>query len=274
MGQIVDRERMTKPPLIEAIFELKWAMTALTGPAGAGTVVDPDYQLFVGMLFECVRDRYPHYAKLPAAEVPPEMIPHGVQYQFRTADNAWPLLQVGPGVITVNAVPPYQWAEDFGPRVDHALEAVWRAHPQASAIRPVGAMLRYIDGVEFDFSREDVTEFLAGLGVRLGLPDPSCAQVGARGHPQSLDLRVSLDLDQPGTTMETRYVTGVMRSRPALIWETMVAVGGDRTPTDAQAIGIWKEMAHERCSEWFFSSVQGRVEAMLCEEERDGHPMA
>jgi len=264
----MDLDKLTQPPLIEAVFELKWTVGEPGSPILPGVVVDPEYQLFVGMLYEAIRETYPVHTKLPLAEMPAEMVPHRVQHQFRPGEQAWPLLQAGPGIVTANMAPEqqeYHWT-DFGPRVADAVKAVWTSHPRSAELHPAAVVLRYIDGIEFDYGKESILAPLACLGVNLGVDTEVCAKVGATGLPRTLDLRVSLVLEQVGSVLEARYVTGVMKGKPALIWETVVLAQDAAVPTTPEEIVKWAETAHETCREWFRASVRGQLEERLCSQ--------
>ena len=91
-------EKLTHPPLIEAILEVRWQLQQ----QAPGVAVDPKYKLLVGRLYDRLSRDYPFYEPLPTASMPDEMLGYVVQHRFRTADGAWPLVQVGPGLVTLN----------------------------------------------------------------------------------------------------------------------------------------------------------------------------
>lgn len=82
-------------PLVEAILEVKWALTSPT----PGVQIDPHYKILLGRLYDKVCEQYPEHEQLPTATVPDEIVGHTVQHRFRYAPNDWPLIQVGPGIF-------------------------------------------------------------------------------------------------------------------------------------------------------------------------------
>ena len=48
-------------PLIEAILEVKWALTS----SGPGVQIDPHYKILLGRLYYKVQEDYPEHEQLP-----------------------------------------------------------------------------------------------------------------------------------------------------------------------------------------------------------------
>src|SRR5438034_9047205 len=86
-------------PLVEALVEIRWQ---LEPGSATGLSRDPHYKFLLGKLFETVKARFPHHEELPAASVPEEMTSHVVHHRFRKTPSGWPLIQVGPGIFSVN----------------------------------------------------------------------------------------------------------------------------------------------------------------------------
>ena len=85
-------------PLVEAIFELKWKLIQ----QDTGIYIDPHYKILIGSLYEKIKDKYPFYEQLETARMPDEIAAYLVQHRFRVKENDWPLIQIGPGIITLN----------------------------------------------------------------------------------------------------------------------------------------------------------------------------
>lgn len=91
-------EKLTHPPLVEAILEVRWQLQEQV----PGVAVDPKYKLLVGRLYDRLSRDYPFHEPLPTASMPDEMLGYVVQHRFRAAEGVWPLVQVGPGLVTLN----------------------------------------------------------------------------------------------------------------------------------------------------------------------------
>src|SRR3989304_4360283 len=129
------KERKNKP-LVEAIFEVRWKLQG----APPGPVIDPHYKLLLGRLFDRFLKDYPEHEQLPAANIPDEIAGYIIQHRFRVAANKWPLVQVGPGVFSVNSTSDYIWP-DFRLRVETALEKLYDAHPKVTDLKVTNLIL-------------------------------------------------------------------------------------------------------------------------------------
>jgi uncharacterized protein (TIGR04255 family) len=159
----VPRKDLKNKPLVEAILEIKWRLVPavkVSGPAQmAVPALDPHYRLLLGRLYDRFQKDYPVHEQLPTANLPDEMVGQVVQHRFRVAKDDWPLVQVGPGVFTVNDTRDYTWT-DFQRRAREAVGRLYDAHPAVSELRIQSLVLRYIDAVEYNYDQEDAFAFL------------------------------------------------------------------------------------------------------------------
>ena len=187
-------------PLVEAILELRWTLES----GGPGVSRDPHYRLLLGRFSERVQEEYSSYGVLPTANFPDEMVAHIVQHQFRVKQNAWPLLQIGPGIITVNDTDGYTWT-DFQRRCEGAVAKLVDAHPKASDLMPERITLRYIDAVDFDHTKDNILGFLSDkMKVRLELPENLFADGLVSTQPSAFNWQVSFPLTKPKGTVSLR----------------------------------------------------------------------
>ena len=124
-------------PLVEAIFEARWAPPA-------GTTVDSNYKLFVGRFFDRLLKKYPEPEDLPTASMPEAFVYGQVQQRFRAEKGGWPVVQVGPGVVTVNDTTRYSW-ENFQPRCSEVVDTVFEAYPKPENLHFIALQLRHIE---------------------------------------------------------------------------------------------------------------------------------
>jgi uncharacterized protein (TIGR04255 family) len=119
------------PPLAEVIAEIHWELVPLKSVPGGG--VDPSFEPFSGAINGIFADNgYTHIERMIPDQVPLEFLAHKVVSRFRTSANKWPLFQIGPGLLTVNIVPPYQGWSSFAPALKLGFEALHKAYPSAS----------------------------------------------------------------------------------------------------------------------------------------------
>jgi uncharacterized protein (TIGR04255 family) len=113
---------------------------------------DPHYRLLLGRLFDRFQNEYPVHEQLPTASMPDELVGHIVQHRFRSAKDEWPLVQVGPGVFTVNDTHRYTWT-DYRQRANEAVLRLYDAHPNVAEFHIQSILLRYIDAVGYNYNR-------------------------------------------------------------------------------------------------------------------------
>lgn len=259
--------KLAAPPLGEAWLELRWHLKEVGLP---GLLQDPDYPFALGAFFSAVRSRYPHKTDLEASRAPLEMLPHVLRHQFWSGEGKWPVLQLGPGVASVNFTQPYSWGvfktEALYLR-SKLLEAYSGKFPQLDIV-----ILRYLNAEPFNFSEHNVLEFLrSGLNTTLILPKYVPGEFASKVIPTSLNLRATFDLSAPKGTGALTLATGARSLTPTLgvpenptnvtIWQLEVASGGADAPDMPSEFGFsrWLDQAHAAIHEWFFSFIEGKL---------------
>ena len=257
--------QLKNAPLVEALLEIRWKLEKV----GPDVFVDPGYKLAAGRLYDRLRERFGFINPLPLAEFPDEMSAFRAKIQFRKQRNGWPLVQLGPGVATLNFTSPYTW-DDFEeaaqfvlPRLVEAYKGVGSEQGDAG-LSVIGAQLRYINAVALDWLQEDVLEFLnESLHTAVSLPDGICQSAFIGGPPASLTLQIGYPLRVPPGRGIVRLATGHKAQEPALIWEIVVHSENEDAPklTDLQTFWDWLGSAHDVIEDWFFTLIEGGLEA-------------
>ena len=109
---MIRRKVLKNKPLVEAIFELRWELEEQV----SGAKTDPHYKILIGRMYDRVKDDYPYHEELPTATIPDEIAGYIIQHRFRKDKDMWPLIQVGPGIVTLNDTEGYVW-DDFEERI-------------------------------------------------------------------------------------------------------------------------------------------------------------
>ena len=251
----MDKKDLKNKPLVEAILELKWAL-----PSQPTQGIDPHYRLLLGRLSERVEKDYPFHEPLPTAQIPDEMAVQMAQHRFRTGQAKWPLIQIGPGIMTVNETDGYTWG-DFKARCETAVKYLFEAHPAKNAFAVQGLTLRYIDAVEVDFSKESIFSFLRSkMKVAMSLPEALFDGNRVNSTPVAFNWQSSFLHDDPGGLVTLRFAVGKHKDKPALIWETLVQAGHDRMPSIPGGFSEWIDKAHGLTNDWFFKLIEGELE--------------
>lgn len=202
-------KQLKNKPLVEAILELRWA-------------ADTSYKILLGRLFDRLTPRYPYYEQLPTAAIPDDMCWQIVQHRFRHAEGAWPLVQVGPGILTFNSAQDYTW-ELFKPGADFAVRTLLEAHPKQESLKLSHLVLRYIDAVDVDYLTDDVLEFLRNnMKLQLALPPGLFSEHEIEQRPQSFAWEISFKSIDPLGLVSLRFATGQRNGTPSLVWKRLL----------------------------------------------------
>ncbi|HUT03134.1 MAG TPA: TIGR04255 family protein [bacterium] len=251
--------KLSNKPLVEAILELKWELEKIA----KGVRRDPMYPFYVGKFHDLLKDDYSHIDRLAAAQLPDEITPHEVKYRFRKAKGAYPLIQAGPGVATLNFTDEYHWdaflaaAKDF---LRNLVEAYGlggeEPKPRFSSI-----LLRYINAVQVDPRDTDIIEYMsAKLHTKVALPDQVAASPQISGDPVGFYLSMSYPLNRPEGVGTIRLATGQSSGKPAVIWELNIQSQKEQSPREVDECELWLKNAHEVAESWFFNLIKGELE--------------
>lgn len=245
-------DNLTSKPLVEAIFELRWGLYGAPGLA-----VDPYYQMLIGQLYSAIKGNYPVWERLPTAEVPEHFAPYTPHHRFRVADEQWPLVQIGPGILTINDTESYDWGT-FNPRCAAIVDALFGIYPNANEqLRIFEVTLRYVDAD--NLLDHSALEFLEELKVSVNLS--SVLFEGGRIGSQNFGVGLSLAYPtlQPRGLFQVSYNKGRKNGEDAIIWETQVLSRGVDAPSHPEAIKDWLYEAHETAHDWFFRQIDGKL---------------
>lgn len=250
-------------PLVETWLDLRWQ---LQRGSQEGFFLDPQFPLALGTFYQSVRERFGYQESLPSSTAPLELLPHVVRYRFRPAPDKWPLLQLGPGVATVNFTRPYSWRE-FKEAALYLRAKLTTSYE--IGLRPHGISLQYRNAVPCSYSSGDLLAFLKGkLNTAIKLPPHIPGPVGAPDVPVNMDIAFTYNLERPRGTGIIQCFTGTKRSETEdhqetgtehLLFELRVMSQEDGVPdyTDQAQFEDWLESAHAVIHEWFFSLIAG-----------------
>lgn len=250
-------------PLLEAILEVRWGQSQQSSPEDEK--LDPNYRLLLGRFSMQVEEDYPYHEALPTAQIPDDMVVNLAQHRFRVGAQSWPLLQMGPGLMTVNETQGYDW-DDFRARCEKAVESLVQSHPQRNELAIQSLSLRYINAINVDFRKENVFEYLAGkLQTRISLPDSLFSGTTVDSNPNSFNWQVSYPTTGPNEAITMRYAMGKRDEKPALIWELQVKRHYVAKTLDLKSFPGWLATAHDLIDSWFLKLTEGDLRRSFSE---------
>lgn len=249
----IQKKDLKYKPLIEAILEVKWGLKTAE-PKGFG--VDPNYRILLGRFYERIQSKYPVHDALPSASIPDQLVEKTAQHRFRIKADSWPLIQLGPGLLTVNETSGYTWL-DFKGRCEAAIEQFLDAYPEKGGPSIEELTLWYIDAVDFDYKADNVFVFLREkLKIKIEVPESLFTDVPVGKNPSSFKWEVSYPLSNPKGRIRLRVGTGVREGKPVLLWETLV-VSKIGEISSLKNFPEWLSAAHEVTDDWFFKLIDG-----------------
>ena len=243
-------------PLVEAIFELRWELPLVIDE---NMKKDPNYPLLIGTLYENIKNEYPFHEELPSTSIPPEMAAHIVQHRFRKDKDEWPLVQLGPGIITINDTINYIW-KDFRERIFSLIDIFYKIYPNSEKLEISELQLRYIDAVPFNYS-ENVLYFLKDkLKFEVKLHEPIFEGVKVNDTPTSIDFRCVYKTDSPRGSILLQFVKGKKADgEEGLVWNIIIRSRGDEVSTHISELKKWVDDAHTLSNDWFFKLIDGEL---------------
>lgn len=257
------RKNLKNKPLIEAILELRWILSGQEG-----SQEDPHYRLLLGRFSERIQDDYPFHEPLPTTQMPDSMAAYLAQHRFRIRDKDWPLIQIGPGIMTVNETDSYNW-EKFKLQCEKAVTYLFEAHPAKNEFKIRNITLRYINAVEVNYDRESVFVFLREkMKTTISLPDSLFSDDSIKRGPTAFNWQVSFPQNEPGGLLTLRFAMGRKRNKSALIWETLVQTAQDGLPDLPDQFSQWLTKSHDLTDDWFFKLIVGDLERSFSNDLR------
>ena len=257
--------KLNRNPLLEAWLEIRWQL--VSGDV-ANFMRDPGFPFALGAFYHSIKNEFGYREDLDASRIPEEMFPHVVRHRFRPGENEWPLLQLGPGVATVNFTDPYNW-DDFLNRALYLREKLVDAYSDME-LKTQMVNLRYRNGVSFEYSSVNLLNFLKqNLNTSIMFPDHVPGAVSSVTWPTSINVVSTFDLSKPKGLGRLRFNTGVRTQRDSetnqetkeemIIWELNVESKENNAPdiNEKDKFTTWLTSAHSVIHEWFFSLIDG-----------------
>ena len=242
-------------PLVEAIFELRWA---LKEPGPAGTAVDPGFRVALGRYYDKVRTEYPVMIDLPTSQVPEDMTAYSVRHQFRSKADGWPLTQIGPGILTVNETNGYSW-DAFRPKLLSAIDGIFTAYPtDLWPFSPVGAQLRYINAIRLPSGQSPTSILAEALHTKVEV-DPRLFGAAVPTPDSDLNLILSYPLTEPLGTGHLRFTNAKQNGEPVMVFEIGIRSDQANAPKLCGAYEEWLHKAHAVAERWFLTLCRGEL---------------
>lgn len=138
-------------PLNEVIFELRWPVRSEEDLK--------NIQYLYGDMYSQLKDSYPHRESVLPWDVPMIMTINQPVHRYRASDNGYPLVQIGPGILTFNTDNSNYKSIDFIQESSRIVDIFLNNYKLDSEVLSTPS-LAYIDFYPFNFHEGDVNEFI------------------------------------------------------------------------------------------------------------------
>lgn len=233
---------LENPPLIEAIFELRWGEIS----PGQFQYHQNEESLFAGMFSASAKNEgFGVIERIHNNVSLPMMISH----RFRKKENTWPCFQVGLGVFTVNQTKEqYSW-EAFKKSIETGLKIFNNTDSNLKSVKDtLSVFLRYQDAF-FPSENEVIEQFIKQhFNVDFGLPSSFLNHNNLNGTHHSVGFNVEIGLEKPKGIVKITIAKAIINDKPGLILETLVhskvkdILNDDTNYND---LIEWSEQAHD-----------------------------
>ncbi|MBU4293342.1 MAG: TIGR04255 family protein [Actinobacteria bacterium] len=244
---------LNNKPLLEAIFEIRWELEQSNlGP------IDPHYKILIGSLYEKIKEEYPFHEQLETANFPDGMISYVTQHRYRTGEKGWPLVQIGPGILTLNDTVNYKW-EKFERRIINVVNALFEIYPDMeNKLRINKLLLRYINSINFDFSKDNIFEFLKNkMKSNINLSADLFEKTGVNYLPNGFNLIFNFESTKPKGIISLRFSKGKKLNIDSLIWELVMQTRSFEEKVSIKFLKDWIKKSHDLTDDWFFKLIEG-----------------
>lgn len=225
--------RLPKAPLQEVIFEIRWPL--MPGKI-FGHMIDEGFELASGRLSTIINEHFPVYKRVIIQEIPVQSMNYQVVHQYWTGENKWPVMQLGPGIFTINCTDDAYYWQEFQQLIGNGIK--WLEQAYGKTLNIQFASLRYIDAITVDdyggvedgwqnfirnhFNIEYINHF-----------DP-------KGQQKKIQINQTFKLDDD-SDLQIQIADGLRNNKKALIWETAIL---KKQSFSTEDLLLWTDFAH------------------------------
>ena len=251
--------RLSKAPLQEVIFEIRWA---LVPGKETGQIIDEGFELASGRLSTIIEQQFPYYKRIIPQDIPDQLMHYQAIHQYWTGENKWPVIQLGPGIFTINCTDGgYDWEGGFRILIKQAIEWLEQSYRKSLNIR--FASLRYIDAIKVD----DYGGIKDGWQnfIKLHFNFEYNNQFNTRGRQKQIQIHQTFELED-GSDLQVQIANGVRNNEKALIWQTAIL---KKDTFDSDKLFSWADYAHGIAHDLFQEMIKPDLYASFSRENKN-----
>ncbi|MDP3313580.1 TIGR04255 family protein [Lutibacter sp.] len=234
--------KLPNAPLIEVIFEIKWDVDK-------SDILD--FQYLHGDLYSKLKEEYPFRENVVPPEVPFEVVKGLPVFRYRKGGNDYPLIQVGPGLITFNTIDEKYFWNEYLIEVDKILKEFNNIYPKFHRIKLVPS-ISYVDFFEIDFSTNSPLNFInenLGLNVHQGYID--------NDNSKTEEINLTFNNRLKSNLLSLNLINGRYNNKEGLVMQTKII--GNKDFYLLEDLNSWLVEAHDICSDVFKKITNGKL---------------
>ena len=234
-------------PLVEAILEVRWNYTNLQNQVPGMPVQDPNFTFFSGDFFNNIKDDFPKRKLIQ--NIPIELqLPHVVQHRYYKEENTWPLVQLGPGIFTINETTQYKWS-DFSKLSNKVFSEFTNCKADNYILDQLD--LIYINSFPIEHENNLFEQLKNSVNVNFILP--SFNNESVKQNPSLYNSNFSFDLTDPNGIIHINFTKGQVNQKDSIILQLNIQSKGIHIREYQDDISKWLEKAHSIAESVFFS---------------------
>lgn len=229
-------KKLKNAPLKEAIFELVW-----NSPLDkTGFPVDKQFELALGKFDSNIREYFPFHKRILPPNAPIKIYGRPL-HQFWSGNITWPVVQLGPGILTVNDTDKnYEWEGTYRPNIHTATRALLKSYEAEMVFNKVS--LKYIDTIDFT-AETNIIQFISS-----NLQTEVLNKFTVPGELAGININQVFTVDGSQVVLNIQTAVNNLNGSKALVWITAVEKTGNFA---AAEVLEWLDNAHAITSDLF-----------------------
>ncbi|MFM7429013.1 MAG: TIGR04255 family protein, partial [Flammeovirgaceae bacterium] len=208
-----------------------------------------EFHYLHGDLYPLLKDKFPF--RETTQNLPMVDLINLPTHRFRYAANDYPLVQVGPGIITINTIDSKYFWEDYEKLILEVMQVLSKLNLLRGR-HNINLSLRYIDLLRFNFQKADVISYLRdNLNVRI-------EQAFYKNDSISNNIAVNLNYENDLGYLNVNIGQGKNANGEDGI-AIQTSVMSRPVQFDEIVVKDWIGKAHELCSSSFKNMTKGSL---------------
>lgn len=226
--------KLPNAPLVEVVFELHWNVST-------SDVTKTQY--LYGDLYNLLKEKYPYREIVNSPEFPLEFLVDKPVHRYRNSVGDYPLIQIGPGLLTLNCTERKYFWEEFYDNANQLVSNFLKIYSFLPTDE-IRTSLFYLDFFEFDFEKTNIHDFLnKNFNLSVGQ-----SFLDTNSLPTDLNLGFFFKLECGDVSVILKRGMNVDR-KDGIILQTKL--NGPNLHSNSAEISSWLTTAHETCSDIF-----------------------